>query len=210
MYNNYVELAEFMWAGRLISVKKETKLMFELFKIRAEAAGNTEVHRFGTKFEALNFVERLLQQTGIQDAPGSYAVWADAPFLKGINTKDLAAKISGLKFQVTRDLAKNAKMGITQMGWGVANTGTLAQDSSVIEQRLASSLPWIHVALLPTAMIVPDLPALLTKIHPNKSSYIALITGPSKTADIERVLAIGVHGPERLVIVCVDEVGGMI
>ena len=56
--------------------------------------------------------------------------------------------------------------------------------------------------------IVADLLALMTKMHPDKSNYIALITGPSKTADIERVLAIGVHGPERLVIVCVDELGG--
>jgi L-lactate dehydrogenase complex protein LldG len=46
-------------------------------------------------------------------------------------------------------------------------------------------------------------------MHPDKSSYLTLITGPSKTADIERVLAIGVHGPERIVILCVDELGGM-
>jgi L-lactate dehydrogenase complex protein LldG len=183
--------------------------MFDLFKAKAEAAGNTEVRRFETKAEALDFIEGLLKKEGVQDTPGSYAVWADAPFLKSINTKALAAKIPGLKFQVTRDLAKNAKIGITQMEWGLANMGTLSQDSSAIEQRLVSALPWMHVALLPTAKIVADLPALMTKMHPSKSGYIALITGPSKTADIERVLAIGVHGPERLVIVCVDEFGGM-
>lgn len=183
--------------------------MFDLFKARAEAAGNTEVLRFGANAEALNFIEGFLKKEEIKDAPGSYAVWADSPFLKGIDIKELAAKIPGLKFQVTRDSAKNAKIGITQMEWGLANMGTLAQDSTAVEQRLASALSWIHVALLPTDRIVADLPALMTKMHPDKSSYIALITGPSKTADIERVLAIGVHGPERLVIVCVDELGGM-
>ncbi len=45
----------------------------------------------------------------------------------------------------------------------------------------------------------------MTKMHPKDDKYITLITGASKTADIERVLAIGVHGPERLVIVCVDD-----
>jgi L-lactate dehydrogenase complex protein LldG len=42
-------------------------------------------------------------------------------------------------------------------------------------------------------------------MHPKDTKFITLITGASKTADIERVLAIGVHGPERLVIVCVDD-----
>jgi L-lactate dehydrogenase complex protein LldG len=182
--------------------------MFEKFKAAAEAAGNTEVQHFGTKAEALNFIEGFLKKEEIKDTPGSYAVWADATILKGVDTKDLAAKVPGLKFQVTRDLAKNAKIGITQMEWGLANMGTLAQDSTAVEQRLASALSWIHVALLPTDKIVADLPTLMTKMHPDKSNYIALITGPSKTADIERVLAIGVHGPERLVIVCVDELGG--
>lgn len=183
--------------------------MFDKFKAAAEAAGNTEVQRFSTKAEALHFIEGFLKKEEIKDTPGSYAIWADAPILKGVDTTALAAKIPGLKFQVTRELAKNAKIGITQMEWGLANMGTLAQDSSAVEQRLASSLSWIHIALLPSDRIVADLPALMTKMHPSKSNYIALITGPSKTADIERVLAIGVHGPERLVIICVDELGGM-
>ena len=182
--------------------------MFGKFKAAAEGAGNTEVHRFGTKAEALDFIEGFLKKGDIRDVPGSYAIWADAPFLRGIDTEAFAAKIPGLKFRVTRDLAKNARIGITQMEWGLADMGTLAQDSTEVEQRLASSLPWIHMALLPSDRIVADLPVLMTKMDPGKSPYIALITGPSKTADIERVLAIGVHGPERLVIVCVDELGG--
>jgi L-lactate dehydrogenase complex protein LldG len=182
--------------------------MFDKFKASAEAAGNTEVRRFSTKTEALTFIEEFLKKEEIKDTPGSYAIWADAPFLKEIDNKALTAKIPGLKFQVTRDLAKNAKIGITQMDWGLADTGTLAQDSTKVEQRLASSLPWIHMALLPSDKIVEDLPAFMTKMQPGQSPYIALITGPSKTADIERVLAIGVHGPERLGILCVDDLEG--
>ena len=183
--------------------------MFENFKAKAESAGNTKVHRFGTKAEALSFIEGFLKKENIKDAPGSYAVWANAPFLKGIDTKALAAKIPGLKFDVTRDTAKNAKIGITQMDGGIANTGTLTQDSTAVEQRLASALVWTHVALMGTNNIVADMPAFLSKTKGSKANYTALITGPSKTADIERVLAIGVHGPEHLVIVCVDELGGM-
>jgi len=182
--------------------------MFKSFKMRAEAV-SAEVRRFITKTEALKFIVQFMQEEGIADAPQSYAVWADSPFLKGIDKKALVEKVPGLKFEVTRDLAKNAKVGITQMDWGLANTGTLVQDSSAVEQRLASSLALIHIALVASDKILVDLPSLMTKMHPKQSSYIALITGPSRTADIERVLTIGVHGPERLIIVCVDELGGI-
>jgi L-lactate dehydrogenase complex protein LldG len=183
--------------------------MFDTFKAKAEAAGNTEVRRFATKAEALNFIEGYLRKDDIKDAAGSYAVWADGPVLTGIDTKALAARVPGLTFEVTRELAKNSKIGITQMEWGIADTGTLAQNAEAAEQRLASTLPWTHIMLLGTGNIVADLPEFMTKMHPSKSNYLTLITGPSKTADIERVLAVGVHGPERIVILCIDELGGM-
>lgn len=182
--------------------------MFDTFKAKAEAAG-CQVVRFATSAEALDFILQFMRDEGVADAPGTYAVWADCPFLKGLDRQELAKRVPGLTFNVTRQTAKDARIGVTQMHWGIANTGTLAQDSSAVEQRLASALTWIHIALVGTADIVADLPALMTKMHPSQHGYIALITGPSRTADIERVLAIGVHGPERLLVISVDELGGM-
>ena len=106
------------------------------------------------------------------------------------------------------ELAAEARFGISQMEWALADTGSLAQNSTAIEQRLVSSLPSIHIALVPTNGILPDMPTLLSRVKPKDCAYLAMITGPSRTADIERVLTIGVHGPDRLVIVFVDELGG--
>ena len=58
---------------------------------------------------------------------------------------------------------------------------------------------------MPAAGLLPDLPSLLKRVNPKKAAYLALITGPSRTADIERVLTIGVHGPERLIILVIDD-----
>lgn len=182
--------------------------MFDQFKLRAEAV-SAEVHHFRTRTETLEFILQLLQKEGIADVTQSYAVWADCAFLKGFDKKQLSDRVPGLKFDVSREAAAGARIGITQMDWALANTGTLVQNSIDVGQRLASSLTFIHIALIASDKLLSDLPALLTKINPRESGYIAMVTGPSRTADIERVLTIGVHGPERLIIIFVDELGGM-
>lgn len=179
--------------------------MYEQFKVRAEGVG-AEVHRFGSRWEALDFVLAFLQQeTG---ATQSSAVWAGGPFLSGIDAAQLSEKIPGLSFDVSRQAAADAKIGISEMDWASADTGSLVADQTAVEQRLASTLPAIHVAVIGTERILADKAAVFARINPGTSRYIAFITGPSRTADIERVLTIGVHGPKRLVIVCVDAVGG--
>lgn len=180
--------------------------MYQQFKARAEGV-SAEVYRFTTSGAALDFVTGFLQKEGVADEPDAYAVWADCPFLKMVDRQPLE-RIAGVRFEVTRELAAGARFGISQMEWAMADTGSLAQNSTAIEQRLVSSLTAIHIALVPTSGILPDMPALLSRVHPKECAYLAMITGPSRTADIERVLTIGVHGPERLVIVFVDELGG--
>jgi len=177
--------------------------MYEQFKTRAVGVG-AEVYRFETRKNALDFILPFLQREEIADAPGCYAVWAEAPFLAGLEQP----LFPGLSFKVTRELAAQAKIGISQMEWALTDTGSLVQDQGAVEQRLVSSLTSIHIALVPTGNILSGKKALFERINPSTSRYIAFITGPSRTADIERVLTIGVHGPERLIIIFVDELGG--
>lgn len=183
-------------------------MMYEQFKTRAEAV-SAEVCRFATKNAALAWLIEFLYREGMADTPQATALWADCSFLDGVD-RDALHGVAGLKFEVTRELAAEAKFGISQMEWALADTGSLAQNSTAIEQRLVSSLSSIHIALVPTNGILPDMPALLSVVNPKECAYLAMITGPSRTADIERVLTIGVHGPERLVIIFVDELGGAI
>ena len=187
-----------------MSTVLESSALIELFKTRAEAV-SAKVERVATKGEALDLIVRLLQQEGVEDKPHCYAVSAACPMWGQAEKSKLATSVPGLKFDVTRELAADAKVGISQMEWALANTGTLVQSADEVDKRLVSTLPLLHIALISTASMLPDLPAVLNRIDPLKSAYLSFITGPSRTADIERVLTIGVHGPERLIIVMVDD-----
>jgi len=176
---------------------------FEAFKTRAEAV-SAEVHRFATQAEALHFILGFLREAGVSDAPQCGAVWAAGSFLDGVGTADLRLRAPGLRFEVTQEASAAAKVGISQLGWAIAGTGTLVQDATAVDKRLVSTLPPIHLALLGTDRILADMGSVLERLRPEQINYISFITGPSRTADIERVLTIGVHGPERLLIVVVD------
>jgi L-lactate dehydrogenase complex protein LldG len=80
----------------------------------------------------------------------------------------------------------------------VAETGTLAMASRPGAERVASLLPPVHVAVISADQIVPDLFdlfATMQKSLPELPSSWVLITGPSKTGDLELKLTTGVHGP---------------
>jgi L-lactate dehydrogenase complex protein LldG len=183
--------------------------VFETFKLRAEAV-NEEVHCFPRKPEALDFILHYLHDAGISDAPQVRAEWASCPFLDGFDLKQISATTPGLTFDVNRRVSADAKVGISQLDWAIANTGTLMQDAAAVDQRLVSALPLVHLALIRSDRLVPDLPSALTKIRPEQTNYISFITGPSRTADIERLLTIGVHGPGKLITVFFDEVSSTI
>lgn len=102
----------------------------------------------------------------------------------------------------TKDLFKY-EVGITSAQAGIAETGTLVLDSSVERNRLVSLVPPVHVAILDASRIYPTLADALSFLQSGKevSPAVTFITGPSRTADIELTLAIGVHGPQELYVI---------
>jgi len=181
--------------------------MYQDFKTKAEGVG-AEVFRFLTRAEALEFILQLLLKSGVTANTGSFAAWADGSFLDTLDQTELSARVPGLRFDVDRQVAADSLVGISEMDWALADTGSLVANLNSVSKRLVSTLATINIALIGTNHVLPDKSALFRKITPATSRYIGFITGPSRTADIERVLTIGVHGPKRLVIVCVDEMGG--
>mgnify|MGYP000353098205 CR=1 FL=1 len=110
--------------------------------------------------------------------------------------------------QGLREYLGGMDIGLTQADYAVAETGTLVLDSSKEDFRLATMIPEIHVVLLYSSHIVSDFPQIKNYLQQRFSStanYTAFITGPSRTADIERVLTLGVHGPLEQHIIIVND-----
>ncbi|MSR57268.1 MAG: hypothetical protein EXS05_06320 [Planctomycetaceae bacterium] len=100
-----------------------------------------------------------------------------------------------------------AQLGITSVDWAVAETGTLALCARPDQGRVVSLLPPMSLAIVEPAQIVPDLFDLFERLETGKlelPSNITLVTGPSKTGDIELKLTTGVHGPGEVHLLVVE------
>lgn len=97
--------------------------------------------------------------------------------------------------------------GITDVHAAVAETGTLICSADAGHSRGLSLCPRLHIALVRQSDLVGDLTELWPLLIQRGSlpASVVLITGPSKTADIEGVLITGVHGPEQLQIILVQD-----
>jgi L-lactate dehydrogenase complex protein LldG len=159
--------------------------MVEQFTAAAEAFGAT-VKRFTGLEEALASLRELVG--------GRPATVSRLP-------ERVTERIRALSF-VADDRIDSAEVGISFAQAGIARTGSLLLELVDPTARSATALPPIHAVFLAASTIVPDLYALRdtlnTYLSSPGSSYFSIITGPSRTADIERVLTIGVHGPKEL------------
>ncbi len=169
------------------------------FRVAAEAAGAVLVE-CQHLVEAVTFIAE--RAAGDLLLPGSVSC----------HRVRLAEQLRGAGLNmlpVTRDQAAEAAAGVTSACFAIADTGTLVLESTAEDVRLATTLPTRHFVLLDRRKIVADgLAAVepLRRMHQqNPRNYIAYITGPSRTADIERVLTIGVHGPKELYILLLDD-----
>jgi L-lactate dehydrogenase complex protein LldG len=155
-------------------------------------------HRAGSLEETRRYVETVIA--------GRKSVASNAPVLRECGITALTGVESGVADPLElRALCASAACGITGADYALADTGTLVMLASPQEARLISLLPPVHIAIVERGRLLTGLDELLAILpHPaEQTSSMVLITGPSRTADIEQILVRGVHGPGEIHVVVV-------
>ncbi len=107
-------------------------------------------------------------------------------------------------FHVHRSAAPELpEAGVSEALYGLADTGSVVLAASPEEPRARSLLPFVHVSLLREERILPGLEELFEAVGDELPSALAIVTGPSRSADIEQTLVVGVHGPGEVHVVLV-------
>jgi L-lactate utilization protein LutC len=172
------------------------------FQQRLEAVGGRSVVA-RDEAEAASVLAAILAETGAHCVAGS-----DAPLVERL----LSSCRDRVRVERVQDLSRDdlfsCDVGVTTAQWGIAETGTLVLESGREKNRLLSLVPPVHVALLRTRCICDSLADALARVHsgvdaPNRA--ITFITGPSRTSDIELTLTIGVHGPQTLHVILLED-----
>ena len=91
--------------------------------------------------------------------------------------------------------------GVSHAEYGLADTGSVVLAASPEEPRGRSLLPAVHVSVLAEDRILPGLAELFEAVRDDLPSALAIVTGPSRSADIEQQLVVGVHGPGEVHVV---------
>jgi L-lactate dehydrogenase complex protein LldG len=190
------------WREYFRSEKPDDDLYAE-FETKARAV-STEIVAVATMEEAKPVISEIIRSVDAKKiviAPDSMI--EQTGIIDEINAMGVACYTSKEDIAAQRH---DADIGISRVLFGVAEFGGVCQDAFSIESRLVSTLPPLHIVFLRRAHIVPaieDALEIISRVF--RKGYVSWITGPSRTADIERVLTIGVHGPSRFVIIVVSE-----
>jgi len=171
------------------------------------AERNASTSLFVQNFEKLGGKSNLVAQPADVAAAiatileGRRAVASKAAFLDACGITRLPEVQSGFADRdELRAACAAAEVGITSADYALADTGTIVLVASAAEARLISLLPPCHIAVFPRTRMLANIDELFGILpHPaEQTSSMVLITGPSRTADIEQILVRGVHGPGEI------------
>ncbi len=165
------------------------------FQTRLEALAG-RVRRVSSPAEACECVREALG--------GRSAVASNAPYLEECGIAGLPGVRCGIRDRdELRELCASVEAGITSADYALADTGTLVLLSTPAEARMISLLPPAHIAVVPSSRLLTGLDELFTLLPDPAAaaSAMVLVTGPSRTADIEQILVRGVHGPGEITVV---------
>jgi L-lactate dehydrogenase complex protein LldG len=151
---------------------------------------NGIVHLFSTEEELFTALKEFLESCQREDI--------------FCNEDEICNKLGhfGIEFQQSSVLPKNTGVGITGCEFLIAHTGSVMVSSAQKGGRQMFVYPPVHIVIANKNQLVGYLEeaysGILEKYNNNLPSQIALISGPSRTADIEKTLVLGAHGPREL------------
>ena len=157
------------------------------------ANGDTEIAR------ALTNIIQALQKTNVR---AQRIAISDNPIVERLMyLTDL--EIEALAIAPNASDIFSYDVGISSAQAAIAETGTLVLDSADERHRLVSLVPPVHIAIVDASRICETLGEALALLRRGKemSRAVTFVTGPSRTADIELTLTVGVHGPQELFVI---------
>lgn len=145
-----------------------------------------------------NALKSLIDNNGIKKA-----VICHTPLLERLGIEQMLRNLNIVLISPQNDKHELAlcDLGITGADFLLPETGTLVLRSSADQPRVVSLLPRIHLAIVSATRLRSDLHQVFTEYRQDmytNSDYFVFITGPSRTADIELTVTLGVHGPKSL------------
>ncbi len=144
-------------------------------------------------------LEALVEAEGIEKA----TLWETQDFqLLGVAESLERCGVELVSPQADPRQLAECDLGVTGVDAALPETGTLLLRSSPEKPRLVSLLPRIHLAIVRSLALHPDLHQAFQKFK--NDGYLVCITGPSRTTDIELTVTIGVHGPKALHVWALD------
>ncbi len=126
------------------------------------------------------------------------AVTAQEPWLQTHTTP--------LPHDLPNEVFAQYEAGLTAADFLIARTGSVMLDSASAGGRRLSVLPPLHLVIATASQVVASLDEAFARTKKiATASYMTIITGPSRTSDIEKILVLGAHGPKRLAVIVVDK-----
>jgi L-lactate dehydrogenase complex protein LldG len=177
------------------------KGLFERFKDELTLVGGT-VLQASSREELIASLGSICRKESYRSLVLSREAFVESLHLEE-GLKKQVSEVRSLTFDGTRliDQLRGADVGLTACEYLAAETGTVVLRSSPVAPRALSLLPRAHIVVARLEQLLSTVAECLQKTYLDESppsSCITLVTGPSRTADIEKVLVRGVHGPRDL------------
>lgn len=160
----------------------------------ARMGGTGLVETFERNLKAVNgrLMRDVAALAGFLKQNGHLRGYCDPGLMAEVG-EGLAAAGLEVEGSFDRSRFEDYAFGVTRATAAIAESGTIAIDDDRTSDRLAALAPWVHVAVLREAEIVPTIAEAVQRL--GSSPNIIWCSGPSKTADVEGILIEGVHGP---------------